>query len=264
MGLIKVLYYNSGKGTVSVRIRTFLKRKERKLKKLSRTLLTITGLLVFAVGVLIPVNSFAADVNIYVEGAYTESNLTVYIYGDIDFLTEGLRSAGVKLTYDTSELIIDSVNKNEAIWSLGEEYMDPDISIPGEVVIILGKFDIDNPTTCVSGGRILLGIVQLDRTESSMPFNPTLGIALGKENPYANFVDTDGNILDDIDVHFGEITIARRGDANADGKISISDAMLAKYIFQIGGYTCFADANADGKVSISDAMLIFKIYQTGG
>ena len=61
----------------------------KELKKLSRSLLII-GLLVFVASALIPVNSFA-DVDVYGEGAYTESDLA-------DINGPNILSAGVKLT----------------------------------------------------------------------------------------------------------------------------------------------------------------------
>jgi dockerin type I repeat protein len=236
------------------------------LKKSSRSLLII-GLLVFVASALIPVNSFA-DVDVYGEGAYTESDLVVYIYADINSPTE-LRSAGVKLTYETAALTVDTAEKNESDWFLGSEsYMDPDTSTAGEVVIILGKLDTGDATTGVSGDRVLLGKVRFNRTGSSIPFSPTLDLALGKVDPYANFVDTaepTANVLDDTGVNFGTIIIAKRGDANADGNITMADAMFVKHMFQSGlPYVCYADANSDDGISMADAMLIKHIFQTGG
>jgi dockerin type I repeat protein len=236
------------------------------LKKSSRSLLII-GLLVFVASALIPVNSFA-DVDVYGEGAYTESDLVVYIYADINSPTE-LRSAGVKLTYETAALTVDTAEKNESDWFLGSEsYMDPDTSTAGEVVIILGKLDTGDATAGVSGDRVLLGKVRFNRTGSSIPFSPTLDLALGKVDPYANFVDTaepTANVLDDTGVNFGTIIIAKRGDANADGNITMADAMFVKHMFQSGlPYVCYADANSDDGISMADAMLIKHIFQTGG
>lgn len=236
------------------------------MKKSSRSLLII-GLLVFVASALIPVNSFA-DVDVYGEGAYTESDLVVYIYADINSPTE-LRSAGVKLTYETAALTVDTAEKNDSDWFLGSEsYMDPDMSTAGEVVIILGKLDTGDATAGVSGDRVLLGKVRFNRTGSSIPFSPTLGLALGKVDPYANFVDTaepTANVLDDTGVNFGLITVKERGDANGDGNITMADAMFVKHMFQSGlPYVCYADANSDDGISMADAMLIKHIFQTGG
>lgn len=236
------------------------------MKKSSRSLLII-GLFVFVVSVLMPVNSLAADVDVYVEGAYTESDLAVFIYADIN--GPNILSAGVKLTYDTSELAVAvaGTEKNESVWFLGSEsYMDPDTSTPGEVIIICGKLDTADPTAGVSGERVLLGKVLFDRTESSMPFSPTLSIDYGKGGDYKNFVTTNGTVVDSPDgtgVLFGSITIAERGDANADGSINISDVTeIRKMVFNQIPKTCYADCNNDGNVNISDVTSIRdKVFQ---
>jgi len=224
------------------------------LKKSSRSLLII-GLLVFVASALIPVNSFAADVDVYAEGAYTESDLVVYIYADIN--GPNILSAGVKLTYDTSELTVTSAEKNESVWFLGSEsYMDPDISTPGEVVIICGKLDTADPTAGVSGERVLVGEVRFDRTESSMPLSPTLSVDYGKRGPegkYINFVATDGTVLDDTSVAFGSITIRERGDANGDGTITGADRGAVKYFMVNGGVEYpWMDCNDDGSITGAD------------
>ena len=234
------------------------------MKKLSRSLLII-GLLVFVASALIPVNSFA-DVDVYGEGAYTESDLAVYIYADINSPTE-LRSAGVKLTYETAALTVDTAEKNESVWFLGSEsYMDPDTSTAGEVVIILGKLDTGDATAGVSGDRVLLGKVRFNRTGSSMPFSPTIGLDYGKRGPegkFKNFVETDQTELDDTGVNFGTITIAERGDANADGDVNISDVTeIRKMVFNQIPKTCYADCDKSGDVDISDVTCIRnKVFQ---
>ena len=240
------------------------------MKKSSRSLLII-GLLVFVASALIPVNSFA-DVDVYGEGAYTESDLVVYIYADINSPTE-LRSAGVKLTYETAALTVDTAEKNDSDWFLGSEsYMDPDMSTAGEVVIILGKLDTGDATAGVSGDRVLLGKIRFNRTGSSMPFSPTLGIALGKVTPYANFVKgpEEGDVLDeaitfdhpDFDAFpdDGAVVVKQRGDANADNMVTNVDMGTVRNMILSGGdYKCFADANADGMITNVDMGVIRNI-----
>ena len=239
------------------------------MKKSSRSLFII-GLLVFVVSALISVNSFAADVDVYAEGAYTETDLAVYIYADINSLN--ILSAGVKLTYNPSELTITSAEKNESVWFLGNEsYMDPDISTPGEVVIICGKLDTSDggahALDGVSGDRVLLGKVLFDRTESSMPFIPTLSIDYGKLGPegnYKNFVATDKTVLDDeaSGVAFGSITVKERGDANGDGIVNFQDMLFIKDYTQNGGNdTPFADCNKDGVINFQDMLCVKAITQ---
>jgi hypothetical protein len=206
----------------------------------------VAGFLVFVVSGFMPAYSFA-NVDVYLEGAYTETDLAVYIYANTNG-TE-LRSAGVKLTYDPSELTVTSAVKNEADWYLGSEsYMDPETGTAGEVVIILGKLDEAIPEEGVSGDRVLLGRVCFARNESSMPFAPTLGLELGKLGPegkFANFVDTadPANVLDDTGVTFGSMTVAERGDANADGRFTPRDINAVKSSIGVENPPCYADCN---------------------
>ena len=228
------------------------------MKKSSRSLLII-GLLVFVASALIPVNSFA-DVDVYGEGAYTESDLVVYIYADINSPTE-LRSAGVKLTYETAALTVDTAEKNDSDWFLGSEsYMDPDMSTAGEVVIILGKLDTGDATAGVSGDRVLLGKVRFNRTGSSTPFSPTIGLDYGKRGPegkFKNFVETDQAELDDTGVNFGLITVKERGDANKNDLIDTGDMFVVKNIMSSGGtYSVFADCNDNELIDTGDMFCI--------
>jgi hypothetical protein len=244
---------------------------EKTMKKFFETvILLLAAILLTSVTAL-------ADVNIFAEGAYTTDDLVIYIYADttVNTPTE-LRSAGVKLTYNPAELTNPSAEKNETDWYLGSEsYMEPDTSTEGEVVIILGKLDPGEPAQGVAAGaRVLLGKVTFDRSGTTTDFGLVLDYGKrGDESPpgsgmysFKNFVDTENpaNALDDTAVSFGAITVAERGDANADGNISMSDVMLAKAMYQSGDdYRCYADANGDGSISMSDVMLIKQIYQTG-
>jgi hypothetical protein len=236
------------------------------MKKLIERFLQI-GCALFLVCALAPVNAFS-QVSVYAEGAYTETDFAVYIYADITAPTE-LRSAGVKLTYDDAVLAVVAPNpsdpkataKNEDVWFLGEEsYMDPETSTADEVVIILGKLDTAAPSEGVSGDRVLLAKVRFTRTESSMPFSPTLGMALGKMHPnhptdkFANFVDTGdpANVLDESGVSFGSITVRERGDANADEVINVNDLRTLRRIIGDPDLPCYTDCNDDGVVNVND------------
>jgi len=234
------------------------------MKKLIERFLQI-GCALFLVCALAPVNAFS-QVSVYAEGAYTETDLAVYIYTDITAPTE-LRSAGVKLTYVTSELIFASAEKNDVgpdgavgtaddVWALGtESYMNPENSSAGEdgeVVIILGKLNTEAASVGVSGDRVLLGRAKFTHTGLT---SFTLGLELGKEHPnhptdiFANFVDTESpaNVLDDSIV-FGEIKIRERGDANADGSVTPADMIAVRNAYYGGaplGCEPAADCNDD-------------------
>ena len=202
-----------------------------------------------------------ADVTIHTEGAYTETDLAVYIYADIS--GDAILSAGVKLTYSQAELTLTSAIKNEKVWYMGdgssnEAYMDPDTSVAGEVVIICGKLDSNEGHTLdgVSGNRVLIGILRFNRINSTMPFAPTLALDYGKADPYDNFVETDGDALDTVSVTFGDITVRECGDADADEDIDVFDIMKTKIIIEADGYSVWADCDGDNDIDVFDIMCI--------
>jgi hypothetical protein len=199
----------------------------------------VMGVAAFVLGALTPANIFAG-VNVFAEGAYTATDLVVYIYADIGGGTV-LRSAGVKLTYDPA-LSVTSAVKNGSVWALGSEaYMDPDTGTAGELVIILGKLDTAAPTAGVSGTRVLLGKVSFSHAGLT---SFGLGLGLGKTGDFSNFVDTaatvqDGSVTFSTEVH-------KRGDANGDGTINVSDITALRYFIANGGVVhCWMNCNGD-------------------
>ena len=220
----------------------------------------------FALAVSAP-GLWAANADVYVEGAYTENDLAVYIYVDIN--GPNILSSGVRLTYQPSELTLVTAEKNKSVWFLGSEtYMDPDTSNLGNVVLICGKLDEADPLAGVSGDRVLMGKIRFNRTESSMPFSPTLSIGYAHgtgADDFKSFVDVDGNVLDGEGVGFVSITVRERGDANTYGGITIADAMLAKHMYENAlPYVCFADAIDNEKITIADAMKIKDMFENPG
>ena len=228
---------------------------------------TIKKLIVFwfalFAGIQLNSASAHANVNVFAEGAYTADTLVVYIYADTTVSTVSeLRSAGVKLTYATSELTVNSANKNESVWFLGNSsYMEPEIITPGEVVFILGKLDTANPAAGVSGEKVLLGKVTFSRAGTTTDFG--LGLDLGKlgeeEDPpgsgifsFNNFVKTDGSVLDGAGVSFGSISVYQRGDANGDGTVNVNDLRTLRQVIGDPDAPCYADCNGDGIVNVND------------
>jgi hypothetical protein len=210
--------------------------------------------------ILLFTNAFAADVEVYLEGTYSEDRVDISIYADIN--GPDILSFGVKLTYATSELTIESAEKNEAIWFLRDgtntyAYMDPDTTTPGEVVIIGAKLDTTDPTAGVSGARILLGKASFTRTESSMPFTPTLSVTYGKTGGYKNFVATDGTVLDGSGVSFIQ-PILCECDLNHDRKCDMQDWLIFGQDWgrtdcnEVGAESCECDLNDDGTCDMQD------------
>jgi len=201
-----------------------------------------------------------ADVSVYAEGAYTDTDLMVYMYADCPTSEEPLVSYGVKLIYDDTEVNNPVVDKNQADWYFGSSSSpldtpnaEPDTSTSGEVVIVGGKIDEASPLEGVSGNRVLLAVVTFDRIDTSSA--PVISLSLGKGGDYANFVQVDGHVLDDDSspsFQIGMTEIHERGDANGDGVISNVDMGTVRNYILSGNFSCYADANGDGVVSNVD------------
>ena len=217
--------------------------------------------LIFASVLLNAVCSFGADVNIFSEGAYTDKNsnndFVLYIYANIN--TTSLRSFGLLVNYNNSDIINPTIVINDSIWYLGDgtsagnyKYPAPDTDILGKIVFAGGKLDVNNPASGVDPGqRILLGTITFDRVSEN---TPSITISLNNTENYKNFVDINGSVLDDkIDgIIFSPALIAIRGDANADGIFSRADITIIKTYYNNGTYKCFADCNYDNTINRKD------------
>jgi hypothetical protein len=212
--------------------------------------------IMLVMAVFISASSYAADVDVFVEGAFTDTTLDVYLYADIN--GPNLLSFGVKLTY-SSPLSVTSAEKNENVWYLGSEtYMDPEIN-SGDVVVIGGKLDPSSPTEGVGGTRTLLGVVKFSHSDPSADFASLLGITYGRGDgtgDYKNFVATDGTVMDATNVSFGAISVYERGDANADGVLTNSDMFAVRQLLIDNVYKVYADCNNDGVLTNSDMFCI--------
>lgn len=206
----------------------------------------------------------SAAVTVYAEGAYTENDLVVYIYADID--TEALCSGGVKLSFNNGYLALNSAEKNEDVWFMGDgstnrPYMDPENAGDG-VIFICGKLDTADPTAGVIGDRVLLGKVSFTRndggatpvTDPESYFGITLD--LGRGGSYVNFVTTGGTPMDGVvDFTTKGVIVRERGDANADGVINVQDIGAVSYVIANGAYTPpvpWKDCNGDEAVNVQD------------
>jgi len=217
------------------------------------------GALMVIMGAFLASNAIAAEVDVYAEGAYTDTDLVVYIYADI---TNPILSYGVKVGFNTDDLEVESAEKNETDWYFGSgtttyEYMGPEIdNTAGTVVIIGGKLDTADPTAGVSGDRILLGKVTFNRLSSN---TPSITLDFARDGDFANFVKpTDPpTVLDDQTtpeegVGF-TVTVRERGDANADGTIDIRDLRtLRQAIGSPENASVWVDCNGDENVDIRD------------
>jgi hypothetical protein len=219
------------------------------------------GLLVFAMPGLA-----LAQVSVYAEGAYTATDLAVYIYADIN-PSNPLCSFGVALNYDENKLNVTSAKINEKVWYFGSPPPN-NIACPncvsttsGKIIFLGPRLDTSNPpastTAGVKGSRVLLAKATFSR-EPGKDANFGVLLSLGKDHPpFDNFVtsNTPTVVLDNPSL-FATVTIRERGDANADGVITNSDMFKVKDLIQSNIYKCFADCNNDEVLTNSDMFCI--------
>lgn len=244
----------------------------KKSSKIWNLVVAMTALCLFMAG------TAWASVTLYAEGAYTDDNLKVYVYADV---TPGapIVSFGVKLTYDSSKVKIpDSaacLQRNEGVWFFGDPdgttYDTPSAGPnvtedtsggPSSVVFVGGKIDSrESATQGVDGDRILLGIVTFTREDMSdwsgatNPNKPVIGVELGKDDPYQNFVQLDSAELDPS-IASSTAVIWERGDANANGVINVQDILRAKSLIGNPDAPPYADCNDSGDINVQDILCI--------
>ncbi len=215
-----------------------------------------------------------AQVAVYAEGAYTATDLVVYIFADIT--GSPLCSYGVTLSYQVSKVTSSSATKNEDVWYFGtasvkEDYMEPLVNetINAEhpmatITFIGGKLDTGSPTAGVIGSRVLLGKAVFARVAGQdTAFGITLD--LGKPHPdFDNFVTTGTAVYDGTAaLAFGPIKINARGDANADGNVTPADMIAVRNAYYGGtvpANSIAADCNADGNITPADMICIRNKY----
>lgn len=211
----------------------------------------------------------AAEVDVYAEGAYTATDLVVYIYADIN-TADPLVSAGVQLTYDSSKLTLTSAEKNEADWYFGTATQKYPYQAPQDtgsaVIFLCGRIDADNPSAGVTGTRKLIGKTTFNRVETSLPvaspesyFGAALGLGIIRPEPaqFANFVTTGEAVLDNTaSLDMTSVIIRERGDANGDGTISVQDILRAKSLIGSSDFPVYSDCNDSGDISVQDILCI--------
>lgn len=201
--------------------------------------------------------AFAADVDVYAEGAFTDTDLVVYVYADIN--TGPILSFGVKVNYP-DDLTFSSATKNDAIWYFSDgttnhPYMNPEDEGTG-VVIIGGKLDTVASTAGVTGTRVLLGTVNFTHNGITDFSGVTLTYGRGDgTDEYKNFVGIDGTVCDGGGVGF-DVEIRERGDANGDRILTTSDISAIRELLGGNDYVVFADCNDDGVLTNLDMFCV--------
>lgn len=198
-----------------------------------------------------------AAVQVYAEGAYTDTDLVLYIYADID---PAILSFGVRVNYPDG-LTVTNSTKNDAVWYFGEDapghaYMDPEDDGSG-VVIIGGKLDTDEPDAGVAGDRVLLGTVTFSHSGVTDFSGVTLAYGRGDgTSDFKNFVETNGAELDGTAGVTFAVTVRERGDANADTVLTFADMSAVRAMITNNEYVVYADCNNDGVLTFADMSCI--------
>lgn len=216
--------------------------------------------------------SMAADVDVYAEGAVKGSRLKVYIYADLNI--NNLLSYGISLNYDAEELSVLDVQKrpepvpytsNQAKWSSGQrtevyvKNLEPEYALPGEIIILGGKTEADNPTQTVpQGSRALLAVVTFGPANIVFPSNPTLflsyarGGGAGPPRHFRQMKNGSPQAVNDTDICFGTVSVAEQGDADRDGRITLKDINCIELNLENANAPCYMDCDGDGLISLKD------------
>jgi len=156
-------------------------------------LLTLAALLALQ-SALLP--RATADVRVYGLASSDGNSIRVDAYADI--VQTPVISFGLKLYYDDKLLQVISASQEHSTWFFHDGTTRlpgpaPDVSQPGEVVLLGAKLDGRNPRTAIEGKGILLGTVVFAR---HTPDAPRFRINLGREGNFANFVTPEGQVLE--------------------------------------------------------------------
>ncbi|CAB5090470.1 hypothetical protein D3OALGA1CA_880 [Olavius algarvensis associated proteobacterium Delta 3] len=208
---------------------------------------------VLACVLLLPCLAWSSDIGVFAEAAYSDSEIAVYIYTDTK--SSELVSFGVNLGYDPGDLEVVAATKNESIWHFRgstQDYpsLEPDITVPGEAVLIGGYHDTNMPASGVTGSRKLIGIVTFNRLTGNIP---VFSLGLARSGDFDNFVDVTGNVIEQTAgaVVF-DVTVKERGDANQDGYITNTDFFVIRSLMVQGEFSCFGDCNGDDVITNAD------------
>jgi phage baseplate assembly protein gpV len=221
---------------------------------------------VFLMLAALPASVMAAAVS--AECAWTATDMACEVY--VDTAGVALRSGGVLLNYSTSKLTGPVASKNGDLWKFSAgggtnyPYMNPDTSVAGQVVFIVGMLDTTNTDLGVSGARVKIGDVRFTRAgDLTNPAPGTSGAnqatffgisaALGKTGDYVNFVNTSGVPLDSPTNPTFTAQVYERGDADGNGIITSRDLAALRGILSNGSpYVVYADCDGNGIITSRD------------
>lgn len=183
----------------------------------------------------------------------TGEDIIVQVYADISDVS--ILSFTCRLLYDPQQLKLSSAQRNDAVWALSDgkvsyPYLAPDTSRTGEVYFIGGFLDLRRPTAGIIGPEVLLGTVTFKRlTQDAPPFR----ITIGQEGKFANFVTTQGQVLEakEGQVVFGDVS-RPRDDQDLD---TLLDDWEVKHFGSIEKSFYLDDSDRDGINNLGESQL---------
>ncbi|MCX6885323.1 MAG: thrombospondin type 3 repeat-containing protein [Verrucomicrobia bacterium] len=183
---------------------------------------------------------------VMVQGEVTSTGPTIKVNLYADIVKDSLLSFGLSLNYSAADVFVMSAGKNTSVWYLASSgvaypYVDPDTSVPGQVVLLGARLDGTSPLQGVTGTRVLLGTVTFGRLTHN---TPGFRLALGRMTSFANFVSTNGTSLDGgaDSVIIGDVT----PDVNDTKLAGIPDAWQLRYFGSVGAIWWSDDSDGDG------------------
>jgi hypothetical protein len=192
----------------------------------------------------------APEVQVYGQARSSGPIVTVQVYADI--AGTQLLSCGYRLMYDPAVYQLQGAAKNEEAWYFSDgkgriPYLDPEIVMPGQVLVLEAKLDPQNPLAGISGKQVLLGTFEFQRLT---PATSIFMLAIGRAAPFANFVTVNQSILDTRTgaLIFGAIT-PDPNDTDLDG---LMDDWERKYFGDIRNAYYTEDPDRDTRSNLAE------------
>jgi hypothetical protein len=218
-----------------------------------KTILCLWIWVLTAAALWLPLPAAQATVVVYGEASSTGELVSVRLLADIT--STPLLSFSLRLLYDSAALAVNEATKNESVWYLSDgktryPYLDPDLSIPGQILIIGGRMDGLDQIRGIIGKQVLLGSAVFRRLNST---TPRFKLNLGRASPFANFASPEGKALELIsgEVTLGEIS-PNLEDMDLDG---LNDRWEQRYFGEIGFAFYSDDPDHDGATNLQEQAL---------
>jgi len=194
-----------------------------------------------------------AAVSVYGIASSSGEFVTARAYAIIT--TTPIVSFSTRVFYDPEILYVASASRNDAVWRLFDgfrtvDYMEPDTSTPGQVLMVGAHLEAGDPQGGVLGNGVLLGTVVFGRHR---PKTPEFSLKIGRTGAYASFVTTSGVTLEALpgEVVFSGVAPIRE-DQDLDG---LQDLWEIEHFRDIRAAFYSDDPDRDGANNLAEEAL---------